>query len=63
MICNFGGKHSYHPSRCGSHIYIYIYIYITYTQTGGLCSLMAIIIENGQGDMSSNPEWDCSHFT
>ena len=51
-------------------MYIYIYIYThthththTHTQlcSGGFMGWF-VIIGNGNGDLSSNPGWDCLHF-
>ena len=30
---------------------------------GDTCGVIIIIIDNGHGDMSSNPRWTCLHFT
>ena len=40
-----------------------ISIIMTATTMRGACSVMVIIIENGDGKPGSNPEQGCLHFT
>ena len=64
------GEHSNHyanePLSLSLSLYIYIYILKqgrTHGVYGGARGVMVIVVGNGHGDTSSNPERDWLHFT
>ena len=50
-------------SVCLSPLSLSLYIYIYISQLGGTSGVMVIVVGNGHGDTSSNPERYWLHFT
>ena len=51
----------YHNNAKGK--YIYTALIINYQCSGGALSVMIMIVGKGISNQSSNPGWDCLHFT